>query len=75
MIAGSFSILNALHFFQIENGKFVLSKIEGSKIFTFAGVAEWQTRRIQNPVWLTPGEGSSPSSGIVVLFPRSSGTD
>jgi hypothetical protein len=35
--------------------------------FITAGVAEWQTRRIQNPVRLTPGEGSSPSSGIVLL--------
>jgi hypothetical protein len=32
-----------------------------------AGVAEWQTRRIQNPVRFTPGVGSSPTFGIAFL--------
>ncbi len=29
----------------------------------------WQTRRIQNPVGLTPGEGSIPSFGTLWLWP------
>lgn len=31
--------------------------------YTRAEVAEWQTRRTQNPVRLTPREGSTPSLG------------
>jgi hypothetical protein len=32
---------------------------------SIAGVAEWQTRRIQNPVWVIPCAGSTPASGTL----------
>jgi len=35
----------------------------GSSATSTAGVAEWQTRRIQNPVRVTSSAGSTPASG------------
>lgn len=39
-------------------------------LFSRAEVAKWQTRRIQNPFWFTPGVGSSPTFGISFMTQR-----